>query len=126
MPNMIDTFIIIELSLPFLYSPKMAGKTGFEPVIIEVWHGLTVRLAEGLGLEPRNRSFSMCKINSLVRLPIPPPPQGSSLYSAVMTPGLQDCVQATYKKARLTLSQLTTLASAPKQGFYSSLKLRSA
>jgi hypothetical protein len=43
-----------------------------------------------------------------------------------LTPVLQDCVQATYNKAGLTLSQLTTLASAPKTGFYSSRKLRSA
>lgn len=49
-----DIFIDIELSLPFLYSPEITEKTGFEPVIIEVWHNLTIRLAEGLGFEPRN------------------------------------------------------------------------
>lgn len=63
------------------------GKNWTRTSNIEVGHILTIRFAEEVGLEPTDK-FSMCKINSLVRLPIPPLPQGLPLYSAAVIP---DC-----------------------------------
>lgn len=66
----------------------------------------------------------MCKNYNLVRLPIPPPLQGGFTIFRCNNPlGLQNYVQATYNKAMLTLSQLTTLASAHINKIYSSHKL---